>query len=142
MDGLKSLIGGVPLGVGGFDVAESWVESVVVLALTGELDMLTAARLEQAIATAARKAPAAMIVDLTGVTFLASAGLNVLVAAYLDFTQSTQFGIVAGGAVARRPLVLTGIDTFITLFPSLTDALANFGVESGDLDETTPGLVR
>jgi anti-sigma B factor antagonist len=126
MDELKRLVGGVPLPDGAFDVAESWVGRVAVLSLTGELDMLTAPQLERAIAGAATKAPAAMIVDLTGVTFLASAGLNVLVAAYLDITRSAQFGVVADGVVVRRPLQLTGLDTVVTLFPTLGDALADF----------------
>lgn len=98
-------------------MAESWIKGVVVLAITGELDMLTAPRLEQAIGAAARKAPAAMIVDLTRVRFLASAGLNVLVAAHLTIAGSAQFGIVAEGAVVRLPLVLTGIDTFVMRSP-------------------------
>jgi anti-sigma B factor antagonist len=132
VDGLKALIGGVPVGAGEFDVAESWVERVVVVTVRGELDMLTAPQLEQAIATAAKQIPAAMIVDLTAVKFLASAGLNVLVAASLDIRGSAQFAIVAAGAVVRRPLVLTGIDTFFTLFPSLDDALTNFAVPTGD----------
>jgi anti-sigma B factor antagonist len=130
MDGLKALIGGVALGAGAFGVAESWVERIVVLTLTGEVDMVTAPQLQQAIVIAAKKAPTGMIVDLTGVKFLASAGLNVLVGAYLNVTGSAQFGIVADGAVVRRPLVLTGIDTFITLFPSLDDALGTFAVEA------------
>jgi anti-sigma B factor antagonist len=138
MDGLKALIGGVAVRGGVLDVVESQVRGVVVLALTGELDMLTAPQLEQAIATAARKAPPAVIVDLAGVRFLATAGLNVLVAASLGFTGSAQFGIVAEGAVVRRPLVLTGIDTFVTLFPSLDDALANFAEESDDLGDPAP----
>jgi anti-sigma B factor antagonist len=130
MDGLKALIGTVPVDVRGLDVAESWFERVVVLGAAGELDMLTAPQLEGAIAAAARKRPAAMIVDLTEVKFLASAGLNVLVAAYLDITPSAQFGIVADGVAVRRPLKLTGIDSLVMLFPTLRDALANLAVDS------------
>jgi anti-sigma B factor antagonist len=141
MDRLKALIGGVAQGAGKLDVAQSWVGNVVVLALTGELDMLTAPRLEEVIAAAAGKSPAAMIVDLSGVKFLATAGLNVLVAASLDVTGSEQFGIVAQGAVVRRPLVLTGIDTFVTLFPSLVDALASFAAEPDDMGEAAPRVI-
>jgi anti-sigma B factor antagonist len=126
VDRLKELVGAVSLGVAAFDVAETWVESVVVLTLTGELDMLTAPELDIAIADAARKEPEAMIVDLTEVEFLATAGLNVLVAACLHITRSAQFGIVADGVAVRRPLKLTGIDTLVMLFPTLEDALANF----------------
>jgi anti-sigma B factor antagonist len=126
MDTLKALIGTTHVGDGGFAIAESWVERVAVLALIGELDMATAPALESAIAAAASKEPTAVIVDLTKVKFLASAGMSVLVAAYLDISPSTQFGIVADGVAVRRPLKLTGIDTLVTLFPTLADALADF----------------
>jgi anti-sigma B factor antagonist len=126
MDTLKALIGTTHLGDGGFAIAESWVERVVVVALDGELDMLTAPALEKAIASAVSKEPTAVIVDLTKVRFLASAGMSVLVATYLDITPSTQFGVVAEGVAVRRPLKLTGIDTLVTLFPTLKDALADF----------------
>jgi anti-sigma B factor antagonist len=126
MEELKGLVGGVPLQAGEFDITATWIECVVVISLTGELDMLTAPRFEQAIACAARNAPVAMIVDLTKVKFLASAGLNVLVAAYHELTPSAGFGVVADGVVVRRPLQLTGIDTVVTLFPTLDDALAEF----------------
>jgi anti-sigma B factor antagonist len=129
MDTLKALIGATHVDCGAFAIAESWVDGVVVLALTGELDMLTAPALEDAIASATGKEPSAMIVDLTKVRFLASAGLSVLVAAYLDVTPSAQFGIVADGVAVRRPLKLTGIDTLVTLFPTLQDALADFARE-------------
>jgi anti-sigma B factor antagonist len=130
MDGLKALIGTVRVDVAGFDVAETWFERVVVLAAAGELDMLTAPQLQRAIAAAAKKHPAAMIVDLTQVIFLASAGLNVLLAAYRDITPSARFGIVAAGVAVRRPLKLTGIDSLVMLYPALNDALANI---AGDL---------
>jgi anti-sigma B factor antagonist len=126
VDGMKGLFGAVHEDCGGFDVAEKWVDRVVVLSLTGELDMITSPQLDEAIAAAARKEPTGMIVDLTKVRFLASA---VLVAAYLNVTRSAQFGIVADGVVVCRPLKLTGIDTLVMLFPTLEDALANFAVE-------------
>jgi anti-sigma B factor antagonist len=129
MDRLRALIGGVSTEVVGFDVSESWTERVVVLSLSGELDMLTAPRLIEAIVRVAGQEPTAMIVDLTKVQFLASAGLNALVAAHLDITPSARFGIVAEGVAVRRPLRLTGIDTLVVLFPTLDDALASFAVE-------------
>jgi anti-sigma B factor antagonist len=139
METLKALIGTTHVSDGGFAIAESWVDQVAVLALTGELDMLTAPALESAIASAAGKAPAAIIVDLTKVRFLASHGLSVLVAAYLDITPSAQFGIVADGVAVRRPLKLTGIDTLVTLFPTLDDALADFGGAPTTDDATVAG---
>jgi anti-sigma B factor antagonist len=129
MDRLRGLISSVPTDVGGFDVAERWIERVVVLALSGELDMLTAPQLTEAIAAAVAKQPTAMIIDLTKVSFLASAGLTTMVAAHLDITRSAQFGIVADGVAVRRPLSLTGVDTLVMLFPTLDEALASFAIK-------------
>jgi anti-sigma B factor antagonist len=128
MDELRRLIGGAPLPVRGFTIAERWIDRTVVLAVSGELDMLTAPRLEEAIATAVGKEPEAMIVDLTRVSFLASAGINALVAAHHVNARTRQFGVVAVGVSVRRPLILMGIDIFIMLFPTLDDALVSFTI--------------
>jgi anti-anti-sigma factor len=128
MDELQRLIGGTPVPVRRFDIAERWIERTVVLALSGELDMITAPRLDVAIAIADRKEPKAMIIDLTRVSFLASAGMNALVAAHHGNTRTRQFGVVADGVSVRRPLILTGLDIFIMLFPTLDDALVSFAI--------------
>jgi ABC-type transporter Mla MlaB component len=51
----------------------------VVFAVAGTVDWATAAQLADAVFTAVSAAPAVLVVDLTGVTFLSSAGLAVLV---------------------------------------------------------------
>jgi anti-sigma B factor antagonist len=110
----------------GFEVAERWVENVVVVAVSGDLDVLTAPELADAIQAAARQEPAALIVDLSGVTFLASAGMNLLITAHRDCASSSQFGVVADGPATSRPLNLIGIDTIFALYRTLDDALDDF----------------
>lgn len=63
-------------------VEDRWLDTTVVLCCRGVLDMLTAPVLERHIATALAKKPAAMIIDLTGVDFLASAGMGILIATH------------------------------------------------------------
>ena len=53
----------------GLGVVEAWLKRVVLIAVAGDLDMLTAPRLDHAIHCALRKQPTAMIVDLTRVQF-------------------------------------------------------------------------
>ena len=65
----------------GFQVRESWSDRLVVLSVCDVVDMLIAPRMSDAICDALGKAPAGLIVDLTGVHFLASVGMSVLVAA-------------------------------------------------------------
>ena len=61
---------------------------MVLIAVAGDLDMLTTPLLDDAIHAALRKQPTAMIVDLTGVVFLAAAAMNLLVATHHEITPT------------------------------------------------------
>jgi anti-sigma B factor antagonist len=51
----------------GLNVEEYWRDQIVVIAAAGTVDMLSAPRLTDAIAVAAAKSPAGIIVDLSNV---------------------------------------------------------------------------
>jgi anti-sigma B factor antagonist len=106
---------------------ENWTGQVAVVAASGDLDMLTAPQLREAIEAALSKSPAGLIVDLTEVEFLGSAGMQVLMETHnqTDGTQ-TRFAVVAEGPATSRPLKITGIADLIDLFSSLDVALDNF----------------
>jgi anti-sigma B factor antagonist len=110
-------------GATSFAVAQTWVGRVVVVAVSGDVDMLTAPTLADALRSAARDNPEALIVDLSRVEFLASAGMNVLIAAHRDIAPGGRFGVVADGPATSRPLKMIGIDTIVTLYQTLGDAL-------------------
>lgn len=108
----------------GLRVRESWSDRVVVLSVCDVVDMLSAPQMSEAICDALSKAPAGLIVDLTGVHFLASVGMSVLVAAQQAAdAMLVRFGIVAEGPATSRPLRLLGIDAILALYPTLDDAL-------------------
>jgi anti-sigma B factor antagonist len=107
----------------GLDVAETWIARVVVIAVAGDVDMLTVPRLEDAINSALRREPTALIVDLSRVQFLASAGMNLLVAAHREITPTTWFGVVADGPATSRPMKLIGIDNIVAVYRTLDEAL-------------------
>lgn len=121
----------VPIAVTGPNdecvVAEEWVGSVVVVALTGVLDMLTSPRLEAAVAQALRKGPSALIIDLTNVNFLASAGMSALLAARDQVGSSAAFAVVADGPATSRPLTLVGLADVIGLYRTVQEACAAVG---------------
>jgi anti-sigma B factor antagonist len=106
---------------------ENWVGRVAVVAASGDLDMLTAPQLRDAVQSALSKSPTGLIVDLTQVNFLGSAGMQVLMEAHnqTDGTE-TRFAVVADGAATSRPLKITGITDLIDLFSTLDVALENF----------------
>jgi anti-anti-sigma factor len=109
-----------------FGVAEHWVGRGVVVAVCGDLDLATAHKLADAIEAAARKKPAALIVDLSRVDFLASVGMTVLVTAHREIAPSARFGVVADGPSTGRPLKMIGIDTIVDVYRTLDDALDEF----------------
>lgn len=105
-------------------VEEKRIGEVSVISVTGTLDMLTAPRLEAAIAAASAASPQAVVVDLAAVDFLASAGMGLLVAAHGDLTPSVRFAVVADGPATSRPLKLVGIADVVDVFTTLDEALS------------------
>jgi len=84
----------------------------ILVAILGELDIQTAPQARTFLAHATATTPRHLILDLTGVRFLASAGIALLIAA-----QSGQDGIngrlhllgVTGNHPVERPLALVGL---------------------------------
>lgn len=106
------------------EVTETWNGEVAVVAASGVVDMLTAPQLEDALRKAVANKPEALVVDLTGVEFLASAGMGVLVAAHDAADEGTRFCVVADGPATSRPLKLVGIADIVPLYATLDEALA------------------
>ena len=106
-------------------LAIHWMGRVAVVVVSGDVDMLTAPALADAISEAASESPAGVIVDLANVDFLASAGMSVLVAAHEDVTRTAGFGVVADGPATSRPKRVVGLDRTIDLYRTLDDALGN-----------------
>jgi len=100
------------------------IDGAAVVAVRGTVDALTAPQLEEAIAAAAAAAPAAIVVDLVAVDFLASSGMGVLVAAHIDLAPSVRLAIVADGPAIGRHLKLIGIADMVSVFAELGEALA------------------
>jgi anti-sigma B factor antagonist len=99
------------------------LDGIAAVNVGGEIDLATASILEAAIAEALAKGPAALIIDLSEVTFLASAGLQILVATNQKVNKSARFAVVANGPATSRPIQLTGLDEIIPLYPTFDDAL-------------------
>jgi anti-anti-sigma factor len=91
----------------------------------GEVDLGTVALLEHGVADGMRRAAkdggVAAVVDLTGVTFMDSMGLRVLIVASL---RSTALRFVVATPELTRLLQISGLDEVLTIHPSLDAALA------------------
>lgn len=112
-----------------FEVGQHQVDQAVVLTVSGEVDMLSSPQLAESIQATLATKPAALIVDLSKVSFLASAGMTVLVTANGDVQPPTRFAVVANGSATSRPIKLMGIDSVLPLYNSLDAALS--GIEGG-----------
>jgi anti-sigma B factor antagonist len=99
-------------------------DGAAVLAVHGEVDVATVGAMESAITEALSGGPAALVIDLTDVGFLASAGLQVLVATRERLGDGAQFAVVAEGPATSRPIQLTGLDQILSLHSTLAEALA------------------
>ena len=104
-------------------IEERRIDSVSVVSVAGVVDMLTAPDLEKAIAEAAKSSPRAVLVDMTAVEFLASAGMGVLIAAQDELAPAVRFAVVADGPATSRPLKLVGVTDVVDLYATLDEAL-------------------
>jgi anti-sigma B factor antagonist len=99
----------------------------VLLSVEGEVDALTAPALETGLddaLEAARGEVAGVVVDLSGVTFLASSGLAVLIgAAHRAEAQGGRLHLVAATRAITRPLQVTGADTLFDTHADVGSAL-------------------
>jgi len=116
--------GGRPLpGTDAINTALAYQNGIAVLKVGGDIDLATVPALEAAIEEALMPKPTGLVIDLSGVGFLASAGLQTLVATHNSVSQSAHFAVVANSASTSRPIQLTGLDQIFALYPTLGEAL-------------------
>lgn len=113
-------------------VTEQWRESTVIVSCAGVIDMVTAPHVEQRLAEVVKKEPSALIVDLLGVDFLASHGMNVLALVRRELDPEVKFAVVAEGPATSRPLTLIGLSEAINMWPTLDAALGNLDITLAD----------
>lgn len=106
-----------------FQVRRRTEGSAVVLHVYGEVDLSTAGELEQAVAAELAAEPTDLVVDLTDVTFLDSAGLGVLAHGHVKAEERVRLRVVVTSEVVLKPLRLTGLDRLLEVYPSVEAAL-------------------
>lgn len=107
----------------GLDVTSDKHDETVVLSVKGEVDLATASDLAHHIEQAMTTSPAAVIIDLSEVSFLASVGMSVLIAARRKACCTTPLVVVAAGPATGRPMHLVGLDASIPIFTDVASAL-------------------
>ncbi|MFC9269125.1 STAS domain-containing protein [Streptomyces zhihengii] len=95
---------------------------VLVIAPHGEIDFQSVAPLEHALT--AQDPAAHLVVDMRGVTFMDSSGINVLLAAYQTLTKKGgRLSLAAPTSSVLHTLRIVGVDTLLDCHPSLDSAL-------------------
>jgi anti-sigma B factor antagonist len=98
-------------------------QDVTVVSVSGEIDMLSAPALRTYVTTNLGDS-GTFLLDLSGVSFLGSAGLAVLVeAAQESRARAVTFGVVAADRAVTRPIVATGLGEVFDVHASLDEAL-------------------
>lgn len=97
-------------------------EGALVIRVTGDLDLASSPRFEEALATA----PTAthVVIDLTGCTFLDSSGVRAVIQTVHEVSEGGQrVDVVAASAAILRVLEITGVNRMVSIHLSLEDAL-------------------
>ncbi|TQM10033.1 STAS domain-containing protein [Pseudonocardia kunmingensis] len=94
---------------------------VLVISVRGAVDIPTAPRLAKALDSARRAGPAAVVLDLSGVSFLCAAGLRVLADAARDVPG---LQVVAATRAVLRPVEVTGMSGRLSIHADRERALS------------------
>lgn len=108
----------------------------VLVCAKGEIDSGTAAelrsQLDSALQLAAGQESRLLIVDMQGVTYFGSAGLNAVLDCHKQgLGVGTSVRLVADNELVVRPIEVTNLDSLLDLYPSLPDALEGRDSEPG-----------
>jgi anti-sigma B factor antagonist len=99
-------------------------DGVVVVRLAGELDLYNAHVVRKELIEAAERGPERLIVELSGVSFIDSTALGVLIEARTRLTNRRAFMLAGPGLETRRALEISGLDRHFAVHESLDKALS------------------
>jgi anti-sigma B factor antagonist len=114
--------------------------AIAVLAVSGEIDLASAPAVEYAIAEVLAENPPSLIIDLSGVQFLGSPGVRILVAAREKFVDEDCFSVVAQGPMTSRIIQLLDLDRVLSLQETLEEALSTALARQAPVASPTPML--
>lgn len=106
---------------------ERAAQGLVVLHVSGELDTTSAQELGTPLQANLVEPNKVVVVDLTHVRFLGSAGLEALVLGQQRATEvGVEFALVATSRATVRPIEATGLNAVFTIFDSVDAAVERF----------------
>jgi anti-sigma B factor antagonist len=116
----------------------TWSGQTAVVAAAGEIDLTNAECLRDALLSAFNAGATAVVVDLTAVTFLDSAGVTALVrAARRASASEAALRVAVTSPAVLRVLDLVGINQLVPVYPSVGEALASLSAQTTVIDSST-----
>jgi anti-sigma B factor antagonist len=106
------------------DINIKTVEQVTVIELAGDIDAKTAPEAQQQV-LAQVKPESKLLLDMSRVDYMSSAGLRMLLSTHRQVTsQKTALGLVGLSEELQDTMSATGFLSFFTLYESIEDGLA------------------
>jgi stage II sporulation protein AA (anti-sigma F factor antagonist) len=103
---------GLIVSIDGFGVRTVSADGHATVFLHGEIDMSCGPAVRHALAAAQQRSPD-VIVDLSGVTFMDSTGLNALSRAYQQAPPGGSIRVVGATSIVRRVFEITGLSELL-----------------------------
>lgn len=114
-------------------VGVSVLGQVVVVDLAGEIDIATRAAVARPIFACVEEGPPGLVIDLTRIAFIGSAGFEILKdAAARARRTATELRIVASTPAVLRPLKASGLLHILPVCRSMPEALSSLSAGLGN----------
>lgn len=118
-------------------VSTSERDAVVVVTVSGEVDVYTAAQLRSALEDRIADGQTALVIDLEDVGFIDSTGLGVLVGRLKTVRKTGGWlSVVCTSERILRLFAITGLDKVLPVHDSIDSAIAAAGSELAEPDVT------
>jgi len=102
--------------------------NLIRIALDGRLDLQGTQQVEQQFSYRTTTAPGRFAVDLSGVTFIASIGIRMLLtAARAQAQRGGKMVLISPAGMSRKVLETAGVDQLVPIVPDLDAARSTFG---------------
>jgi anti-sigma B factor antagonist len=100
-------------------------DAIAVLCISGDVDLVGSAQIGPGLHAALHPAPSALVLDLSGVTYINSTGLALL----LDINQQAEradadLHLVAAHRAVLRPITVTGLGVMFRIHATVAGAMA------------------
>jgi anti-sigma B factor antagonist len=113
----------MPPGMALLEVTAHERGDATVIALAGELDISSAGRVEQELARAEARQPSVVVLDLSGLAFMDSTGLRIVVGADARARErGGRLTVVRGPEPVHRVFRITRLDERLTMADSADEA--------------------